>query len=99
MPQGGKRQGAGRPYGATGLKRKVSEICKKFDLDPTEEIIKIVKDQSTPLEVRSRLLQDLQSYTAPRLKAIELTGSLDDDRPIEIISFKGVKPEDLPSDT
>ena len=96
--KGGARRGAGRPMGATGLKKMVAQICKEKGLNPTEEIVKIVLDQATPLDIRARLLQDLQSYVFPRLKAIEITGSLDDDRPIEIVSYAEVRREELESD-
>ena len=95
---GGKRKGAGRPMGATGLKRKVAEKCEELGLDPTKELIKIVQDKSTPLEIRARILQDIQGYVAPKLKAIEISGDLEDNGPIQIVSYAEAKAEDLESE-
>ncbi len=96
--QGGKRTGAGRPPGATSIRKRVAEMCEQMNLNPTQEIIKIIQDAATAPDVRARLLQDLQQYVAPKLKSIEVSGSLDDDgRPIEIVSYLGVKKEELDS--
>lgn len=95
---GGKRAGAGRPPGATSIRKKVAAMCEEMGLNPTQEIIRIIQDKATAPDVRARLLQDLQQYVAPKLKSIEISGSLDDDgRPIEIVSYKGVLKNELNS--
>ena len=96
--QGGKRAGAGRPYGATSITKRVKEICQEMGLNPTEKIVEIIQDAATPLDIRARLLQDLQQYVAPKLKSVEIKGSLDDDdKPIQLVLYKDVKREDLSS--
>ena len=96
--RGGKRAGAGRPFGTTSIRSRVLAMCEEMELNPTKEIIKIIKDKSTDASTRSRLLQDLQQYVAPKLKSIEIKGSLDDDnRPIVLVMYKDLKKEDLDS--
>ena len=95
--QGGKRLGAGRPIGAKDIRKQVRDICNELGLNPTEKIVEIVLDSATPLDIRARLLQDLQQYIAPKLKSVEIRGSLDDDRPIQLVLYKDVKKEDLDS--
>lgn len=98
ITRGGVRKGAGRPPGATSIRKRVAAMCEEMGLNPTQEIIKIIQDQATDPGTRARLLQDLQQYVAPKLKSIEIKGSLDDDnRPIELVLYKDVKPEDLDS--
>lgn len=96
--RGGKRAGAGRPVGMTSIRKQVADICNEKGINPTEKIIEIILDAATPLDIRARLLQDLQQYVSPKLKSIEIVGSLDDDRPIQIVSYKDVRREDLESD-
>lgn len=98
VTRGGKRKGAGRPFGTTSIRGRVLAMCEEMELNPTKEIIKLIQDTSTDPSTRARLLQDLQQYVAPKLKSIEIKGSLDDDdRPIQLVLYKDVKKEDLDS--
>ena len=97
ITRGGKREGAGRPPGTTSIRSRVLAMCEEMELNPTKEIIKIIQDKSTDPSTRCRLLQDLQQYVAPKLKSVEIKGSLDDDRPIQLVLYKDVKKEDLDS--
>jgi hypothetical protein len=71
----------GRQAGVT--KSNILAIIREEypDFHPILAMLKLANDPNTPVEVQARLLNDIASYTLPRLKPIEFTESqrLNDD--------------------
>jgi hypothetical protein len=66
--------------------RRVVEVLEDEGLDPTEELVRLVKDPSAlDADVRARFLNELVQYYQPKIKAVELTGK--DGAPIEVTAI------------
>lgn len=66
--------------------KMVAEVLVAHGMDPTEEIVKILRptDPETglrvpsrlPVDVQARVLGDLLQYCQPKLKSVEISGSV-----------------------
>jgi hypothetical protein len=73
-----------RTPGRINLKA-VAEVLEEHGLNPTEEIVKLLRPIGDDGEVlpskldpdtRARVLLELQQYTAPKLKSVEIKGKI-----------------------
>jgi hypothetical protein len=65
----------GRPVGGLNNKSNLLAIIRERypDFHPILAMLDLANDPKTPVELRARLLNDIASYTVPRIKAIEFT--------------------------
>lgn len=68
-----KPRGPGRKSPAVDLK-KVAEVLQDEGLDPTAEIVRILKSGELDGALTARIHLELLQYCQPKLKAVELTG-------------------------
>lgn len=54
--------------------RKVAEVLSEEGLDPTVEIVRILRSGELDPDVAARVQLELLQYCQPKLKAIEVTG-------------------------
>lgn len=54
--------------------KAVAEVLAEEGLDPTVELIKIVKTGKLPIEVQARTLTTLMEFYQPKRKAVEVSG-------------------------
>jgi hypothetical protein len=55
----------------------------------------MAKDNGTPMDMKYAINKELLQYIAPKLKAMDLSGSVELDHKVEIISFKDATQEDV----
>lgn len=60
----------------------VAEVLAEKGLDPTVELVDILQSGELPLDVQTRVLNELLQYTQPKLKSVEVkakvaTGAFD----------------------
>ena len=78
MARGGKREGAGRPTGATTRRtREIAEKAAKTGLTPLEYILSIMRDESMTTESRFEAAKACAPYIHPRLASVEHKGDAD----------------------
>ncbi len=53
-------------------------------LKPIDELVKIIHDKDTPLDIRTKILLDLLPYIYPKRKQIEANIEMEKFTPIEI---------------
>ena len=52
----------------------VAEQLRELDCDPIAGMAKLARDDTVPIALRARMFAELANYTAPRRKAVELSG-------------------------
>lgn len=75
--------------------QKVFEALEMQQHDPLLELIKVAKDNSTPLDMKVTINKELLQYAAPKLKAVDLTANVEFDGNITIRSFKDATQEEM----
>jgi len=53
----------------------VAEQLRQLDCDPIASMAQLAQDYTVPIALRARMFAELATYTAPRRKAVELTGA------------------------
>jgi len=85
----------GRPKGVTGEKsRMVSLIMQRYDYDPIEAMVKLVKDGDDELglpidlDMKIALHKELAQYRYPKRKAIEIEPGAG---PLNLVVYSGIE--------
>ncbi len=75
MPQGGRREGAGRPKGVPNKASaaKAAEIAAS-GLTPLDWMLSVLRDPTVDYDRRDRMAKDAAPYVHPRLASTEVTG-------------------------
>lgn len=74
---GVKQPGAGRPPGAKNKKTEaVASILSRLAHNPIEALVEQAKDKNTTPELRYHINKTLAEYTYPKLRSIEVVGSV-----------------------
>lgn len=68
-----QRTGPAKRDGRLNL-RAVAEVLADAGLDPTTELVKIIKSNKLDLDVQAKLLTTLMEYVHPKKKSVEITG-------------------------
>lgn len=95
-----KKGQSGNPSGKPkGLKSRIkfefSQTCKDQNFDPCLELIKIVKNQENSVHARVAAASEIASYIAPKLKAMEISTSEDQQESFQMnISFGKPNPNE-----
>lgn len=67
--------------------KAVAEVLQSYDLDPTEEVIKLIQAGKLEPDLCARLYMDLLEYVQPKLARTELTGKDGGALTVEIMRF------------
>jgi hypothetical protein len=70
--RGGRQKGT--PNKATA---NIQEQLNALGFDPITAMVKIAKNNTNPVEVRARMCSELAQYVAPKRKAIEHSGAIE----------------------
>lgn len=70
--RGGRQKGT--PNKVTG---EIKDQLATLGFDPITAMVKIAKNGKNPVEVRARMCSELAQYIAPKRKAIEHSGSIE----------------------
>jgi hypothetical protein len=74
---GVKQPGCGRPPGVKNKKTEaVSSILGRLGHNPIEALVNQALDKDTPAELRYHINKTLAEYTYPKLRSIEVVGSV-----------------------
>lgn len=77
MSHGGKRPGSGRKAGSTTTRtRQIADAAMADGITPLEYMLKLMRDDDEPTDVRFEAAKACAPYVHPRLSAIEHGGSL-----------------------
>ena len=74
----------------------VAERLRQLDCDPIASMAQLARDDTVPIALRARMFAELATYTAPRRKAVELTGA--GGAPVEVeitYNFDALSSEEL----
>ena len=73
----------------------VLEALEKAQHDPLLELINAAKEGGgLPLDERVAINKELLQYIAPKLKAVDITGQVDFDGEVRVVSFRDMTDED-----
>lgn len=64
--------GPGRPKGIQNKNRIVSEVLKKLNFDPLEEVIHLFRDEETPPKVRADIALKVMRLVYPEVKQVHV---------------------------
>ena len=83
----------GRPKGAKGKKTilKAEQVMATANFNPVQTMINLVQETGTPIDIKARLLIELNSLINPKAKQSETPNAPDDDEELPDLT-------DLPSD-
>ncbi len=92
-----KEDRAGKLLSASEMRAALFSICAKYDIDPMEELVKYTLPQKVrnklgltdevSVEMRVKVLSDLVGYMIPKLKSVEVSGTVDHEHHIEIVRY------------
>jgi hypothetical protein len=79
------------------LRDALELLMQKFDMQPAEELVKMAMETreledgskvwALAPELRARILSDLMQYQMPKLKAVEVSGTVDHNHTIMIVRY------------
>lgn len=75
---------------AKELQEAMLLLGEKYNFDAAEELIQIaisLKNIPEQLRLRVHVLQDLMSYTMPKLKSVEITGEVEHNHSVTIVRY------------
>lgn len=83
MARGGKREGAGRPRGATTRKtREIADKAASKGITPLEYMLKVLRDPKSTRAEKAWAAEKAAPYLHPKLSTIEHSGK--DGGPIKV---------------
>lgn len=89
MAHGGKREGAGRPKGATTRKTKeIAEKAVQDGLTPLEYMLSVLRDPEAEKAERAWAAEKAAPYIHPRLSTIQHGGDVEN--PVQIVVSTGI---------
>lgn len=89
MAHGGKREGAGRPKGATSKKTKeIADKAVKDGITPLEYMLSVLRDPNAEKAERAWAAEKAAPYIHPRLSTVQHGG--DQENPLRLIVETGI---------
>lgn len=86
--KGGKREGAGRPTGATNKRSQaIADKLEELNCDPIEGMAMIMNDTSLDHSLRLAAMKELAQYVAPKRKAVDIDATVDGSVNIQVVKF------------
>jgi len=86
--KGGKREGAGRPAGATNKRSQaIADKLEELNCDPIEGMAMIMNDTSLDHSLRLAAMKELAQYVAPKRKAVDIDATVDGSVNIQVVKF------------
>ena len=74
----------GRKLSAAEMRARLDVLLEKYDFNPIEELIRTAQDPDTPLAERTKINLQLTEYLLPKLKSVEVQGTVDHNHTIVI---------------
>lgn len=93
--KGGKREGAGRPAGATNKRSQaIADKLEELNCDPIEGMAMIMNDTSLDHSLRLAAMKELAQYVAPKRKAVDIDATVDGSVNIQVVKFADLDDSD-----